>query len=72
LPPLDPPLHVRLRTLLDARKGELMDVEIAERAGMDKTFLYRLVTGRIADPHVSTLRALLHAVGATPADLDWS
>jgi DNA-binding phage protein len=64
------PYHVRLRRLVDARRGSRTYEEIAERAGMNKQALSRLLTGGVTDPRLSTLEAVLKAVGANLCDFE--
>lgn len=68
--PQPDPRHVRLKRVVDARKGYRTYTEIAEAAGMDKRVLSRILNGSVPDPRISTIEAILHAVGADLCDLE--
>lgn len=68
-PKNDPP-HIKLSRLVDRKRKGRQDAEIAEAAGMTPGALSRLLTGRVADPRLSTLKRVLDAIGATLSDFD--
>jgi len=56
-------LGVRIESLAEFR-GLHID-EVAGRAGIAKATLYRILTGGIASPRVSTVKAIAAALGVT-------
>jgi DNA-binding phage protein len=64
------PIAAKLRALVDARKGDRSEAEIARAAHMSRQALHRLLAGSIRDPKFETVRDVLAAIGATLTDLD--
>jgi transcriptional regulator with XRE-family HTH domain len=60
-------LSDRLRRLLDDRGCSIS--EAAKLATMEKQQVWRIVTGRNANPGVQTVQRLVEAVGGTMAEL---
>ena len=61
------PLGIKIRRQAD-RSGIHID-QLAERAGVATGTLYKILSGRITSPRLSTVVALAHALGTPPAKL---
>jgi len=73
--PADPkndPVHDKLSRLIDRKRKGRTDEQIAEAAGMTKQALSRLLRGKVPDPRLSTLMAVLKAINATLAEYERS
>jgi transcriptional regulator with XRE-family HTH domain len=57
----------RLRKVRDMRL--LSQRELAERAGLSPTTILKLESGRVDEPHPSTIRKLADALEVDPAEL---
>jgi DNA-binding phage protein len=64
------PVYRKLRALVDARKGDRTHAEIASAAGMSRAYFSHLLSGKIVNPRLDTLLAVLDAIGATLCDYD--
>lgn len=60
--------HRKLARLVERHRGGLSDTQIAMRAGISNEHLSRLLNGHHSDVRLSTLEAILQAVGATLRD----
>lgn len=70
-PPDDPQaVHMKLGRLLEARRNGRMDAEIAKKAEMSPQAFSRMMGGGVPDPRLSTLTAILRAIGATLCDYE--
>jgi DNA-binding phage protein len=64
------PVHEKLRHLVDLRKGDRTDAEVAAAARMSRAYFSHLMSGKITNPRLNTLLAVLDAIGATLCDYD--
>lgn len=68
--PTNDPFHAKLSRLVDRKRKGRTDAEIAEAAGISKQAFSRLLNGGVPDPRLSTLAAVLKAIGATLAEYE--
>jgi DNA-binding phage protein len=64
------PVHRKLRALVEERKGDRTHAEIASAAGMSRAYFSHLLSGKIVNPRLDTLLAVLDAIGASLCDYD--
>jgi transcriptional regulator with XRE-family HTH domain len=67
--PLDP-IHDRLKRLIDARRGDRSDADIAREAKLSPSYFSQVKTGYIDNPRIKTVLQILNALGASLSDLD--
>jgi transcriptional regulator with XRE-family HTH domain len=65
-------VHVKLRALIEARKGTRSDADIARDAGLSPSYFSQVKTGYIDNPRIKTVMQILDALGASLSDLDRS
>jgi transcriptional regulator with XRE-family HTH domain len=66
------PLHKRLKRLIDARRGDRSDADIAREARLSPSYFSQVKTGYIDNPRIKTVMQILDALGASLSDLDRS
>lgn len=68
--PADDSPGAKLKRLVDRKRKGRDYAEIAAAAGMSPAAFSRLLNSGIADPRISTITAILKAIGATLADYE--
>lgn len=68
--PRDDSPGAKLRRLVDRKRRGREYQEIAEAAGMDPRAFSRLLKGRVPNPGILTITAILKAIGATLAEYE--
>lgn len=58
---------MRVRELRE--KAYLSQQQLADKAGLTKSAIFKLETGRIVNPHGVTLRRIADALGVDPSEL---
>jgi transcriptional regulator with XRE-family HTH domain len=71
-PGRDGQFHRKLARLIELRRAGRTDAQIALLAGMSPTLLSRLLNGYTNDIRLSTLTAILDAIGSTLAEFERS
>jgi len=62
--------HVKLARLVNQRKGDRTDAEIASAADVSPTYFSRILRGDAPQATVQTLLDILDVLGASMCDLD--
>jgi transcriptional regulator with XRE-family HTH domain len=62
--------QAKLRRLIEAKRPDALDKDIASDAGMTKAHFSDLMNSTRPDIRLSTLRSILKAIGATLCEFD--